>query len=59
VHEECRTLLNYTCFIRHINHCEAQWAPYGEAWELLVNTAPEQLPALDAAQAWLSKGLLA
>ena len=80
LHEECRTLLNYTCFIRsydidrtivyylgaagpgevslgHMNHCEARWAPYGEAWELLVNTAPEQLPALDAAQAWLSNGV--
>ncbi len=41
----------------HMNHCEARWANYGEAWELLVNTAPEQLPALDAAQAWLSNGV--
>lgn len=40
----------------HINHCEARWVPYAEAWEMLVNTAPEQLPALDAAQGWLRDG---
>jgi phosphoribosylformimino-5-aminoimidazole carboxamide ribotide isomerase len=80
LHEECRTTLNYTCFIRsydidrtivyylgvpgpgevslgHMNHCEARWASYGEAWELLVNTAPEQLPALDAAQGWVRNGV--
>lgn len=36
------------------NHCEVAWATYQEAWELLANTAPEQLPALDAAQRWMT-----
>jgi phosphoribosylformimino-5-aminoimidazole carboxamide ribotide isomerase len=35
------------------NHCEARWVDPNEAWELLTATAPEQLPALDAAQRWL------
>lgn len=78
LHEDCRTTLNYTCFVRsydiertivyymgevapgevHLsdaNHCEVAWATYQEAWELLVNTAPEQLPALDAARRWIAK----
>lgn len=77
LHEECRSTLNYTCFIRsydiertivyflgevepgevtlgNVNHSEARWVEYHEAWELLAATAPEQLPALDAAQAWQS-----
>lgn len=78
LHETCRTVLNYTCFIRsydidrtivyylgevapgevllgQLNHGEARWVDYAEAWELLTTTAPEQLPALDAAYAWLSR----
>jgi phosphoribosylformimino-5-aminoimidazole carboxamide ribotide isomerase len=38
----------------HENHCEARWLPAQEAWELLTETSPEQLPALDAAVAYLS-----
>ncbi|MCB0065241.1 MAG: NUDIX domain-containing protein [Caldilineaceae bacterium] len=37
----------------HENLCEARWLPADEAWELLTDTAPEQLPALDAAVAYL------
>lgn len=37
----------------HENHCEARWLAAEEAWELLTDTAPEQLPALDAAVAYL------
>ncbi|HRW04744.1 MAG TPA: HisA/HisF-related TIM barrel protein [Caldilineaceae bacterium] len=37
----------------HENHCEARWMNAEEAWELLTETAPEQLPALDAAVAYL------
>jgi phosphoribosylformimino-5-aminoimidazole carboxamide ribotide isomerase len=33
------------------NHGEARWVPAQEAWELLTETSPEQLPALDAALA--------
>ena len=35
------------------NHCEVRWVDYQEAWELLTETSPEQLPALDAAIAYL------
>lgn len=35
------------------NHCEARWQTYQEAWELLTETSPEQLPALDAAMGFL------
>jgi phosphoribosylformimino-5-aminoimidazole carboxamide ribotide isomerase len=38
----------------HENHCEARWTDPQEAWELLAETAPEQLPALDAATEFLS-----
>lgn len=38
----------------HENHCEARWVSPDEAWELLTETAPEQLPALDAALEFLS-----
>jgi phosphoribosylformimino-5-aminoimidazole carboxamide ribotide isomerase len=38
----------------HENHCEARWVDGREAWELLTETAPEQLPALDAATEYLS-----
>ena len=38
----------------HENHCEARWVSSEEAWELLTETAPEQLPALDAALEFLS-----
>jgi phosphoribosylformimino-5-aminoimidazole carboxamide ribotide isomerase len=31
------------------NHCEARWLDATETWELLTETSPEQLPALDAA----------
>jgi phosphoribosylformimino-5-aminoimidazole carboxamide ribotide isomerase len=34
-------------------HCEARWFPYQDAWELLTETGPEQLPALDVARAYL------
>jgi phosphoribosylformimino-5-aminoimidazole carboxamide ribotide isomerase len=34
------------------NHGEARWAAAQEAWELLTETSPEQLPALDAAMAY-------
>lgn len=37
----------------HENHCEARWEPAQKAWELLTETSPEQLPALDAAVAYL------
>lgn len=33
------------------NHGEARWVHAQEAWELLAETSPEQLPALDAALA--------
>jgi len=36
------------------NHCEARWVSAQEAWEMLTETAPEQLPALDAALEHLS-----
>ena len=36
------------------NHGEARWVDPAEAWELLTETSPEQLPALDAAIAFLS-----
>lgn len=36
------------------NHCEARWVSPQEAWELLTETGPEQLPALDAASAYLA-----
>lgn len=35
------------------NHCEARWVGYDEAWELLADTSPEQLPALDQAMHFL------
>lgn len=37
----------------HENHCEARWLSPKAAWELLTETAPEQIPALDAAVAYL------
>lgn len=37
----------------HENHCEARWESAQSAWELLTETSPEQLPALDAAVAYL------
>ena len=39
----------------HENHCEARWMEAQEAWEVLTETAPEQLPALDAAVAYLER----
>jgi phosphoribosylformimino-5-aminoimidazole carboxamide ribotide isomerase len=36
------------------NHCEARWESGRGAWELLTETSPEQLPALDAALEYLS-----
>jgi phosphoribosylformimino-5-aminoimidazole carboxamide ribotide isomerase len=35
------------------DHCEATWVGPQEAWELLTETGPEQLPALDAAVGYL------
>lgn len=37
----------------HEDHCEARWLSVQETWELLTETSPEQLPALDAAMAYL------
>lgn len=39
------------------NHGEARWVGAQEAWELLTETSPEQLPALDAALAYLDQHL--
>jgi phosphoribosylformimino-5-aminoimidazole carboxamide ribotide isomerase len=36
------------------DHCEARWASAQEAWELLTETSPELLPALEAATAYLN-----
>lgn len=36
------------------NHCESRWVSAAEAFELLVATSPEQLPALDSALRRLS-----
>ncbi len=36
------------------NHCEARWETPQGAWELLTETSPEQLPALDMALAYLN-----
>jgi len=38
----------------HEDHCEARWLSAYECWELLTETSPEQLPALDAAVAYLN-----
>lgn len=35
------------------DHCEASWVGPQEAWELLTETGPELLPALDAAVGYL------
>lgn len=35
------------------DHCEGVWVGPQEAWELLTETGPEQLPALDAAVGYL------
>jgi phosphoribosylformimino-5-aminoimidazole carboxamide ribotide isomerase len=35
------------------DHCEASWVGPQEAWELLTETGPEQLPALDTAVGYL------
>ena len=37
----------------HEDHCEARWLDAHDAWELLTETSPEQLPALDVAMAYL------
>jgi phosphoribosylformimino-5-aminoimidazole carboxamide ribotide isomerase len=37
----------------HEDHCEERWLDVRETWELLTETSPEQLPALDAAMAYL------
>ena len=37
------------------NHGEARWESYSGTWNLLTETSPEQLPALDAAMAYLSE----
>ncbi|GIV77421.1 NUDIX domain-containing protein [Litorilinea aerophila] len=41
--------------LSHENHCEARWLTADEAWELLAETAPEQLSALDAAIQFLQQ----
>ena len=35
------------------DHCEARWVTYSDAWDLLTETGPEQLPALEQARAFL------
>jgi phosphoribosylformimino-5-aminoimidazole carboxamide ribotide isomerase len=40
----------------HENLCEARWADAQETWELLSETSPEQLPALDVALECLEGG---
>ena len=80
IHEDCRTVLEYTTSIRghkidrtilyylaeigpgrvemgNENHCEARWLSPYETWELLTETSPEQLPALDAALSYLNISL--
>jgi hypothetical protein len=37
------------------DHCEALWVGPQEGWELLTETGPEQLPALDAAVGYLQQ----
>jgi phosphoribosylformimino-5-aminoimidazole carboxamide ribotide isomerase len=37
----------------HEDHSEARWLPPQETWALLTETSPEQLPAFDAAMAYL------
>ncbi len=37
----------------HENHSEARWLNPAETWALLTETSPEQLPAFDAAMAYL------
>ncbi len=37
----------------HENHCEVRWLNARQTWELLTETSPEQLPALDAALEFL------
>jgi len=37
------------------NHGEARWSTAAEAWEMLTETSPEQLPALDSALEYLAK----
>jgi phosphoribosylformimino-5-aminoimidazole carboxamide ribotide isomerase len=37
----------------HENHCEVRWQNARQTWELLTETSPEQLPALDAALEFL------
>lgn len=39
----------------HENHCEARWLSPAETWELLAETAPEQLPAYEDAMAYLGR----
>ncbi|HHY57838.1 MAG TPA: NUDIX domain-containing protein [Chloroflexi bacterium] len=59
--EIARTIIYYLAEIGpgeirlgHENHCEARWVTAQEAWELLTETSPEQLPALDAALEFLN-----
>jgi hypothetical protein len=37
----------------HENHSEARWLSAEDTWSLLTETSPEQLPAFDAALAYL------
>jgi phosphoribosylformimino-5-aminoimidazole carboxamide ribotide isomerase len=60
-YEIARTIIYYLAEIgpgeiqlSHEDHCEARWASPQEAWELLTETSPEQLPALDAALEFLN-----
>ncbi len=44
---------NQEIHLGHENHSEARWLSPAETWALLTETSPEQLPAFDAAMAYL------
>ncbi|MFZ1756797.1 MAG: HisA/HisF-related TIM barrel protein [Caldilineaceae bacterium] len=58
-HDIERTIIYYlaeagpgTTVLGSEDHCEYRWASLSEARDLLMDTSPEQLPALDAADAY-------
>jgi len=64
-HEIERTIVYYLAEVGtgevrlgHEDHCEARWLTPQETWELLTETSPEQLPALDAAMAYWENNFL-
>jgi 8-oxo-dGTP pyrophosphatase MutT (NUDIX family) len=44
---------SHNLHLGHENHSEARWLSPDETWTLLTETSPEQLPALEAALAYL------